>query len=158
MFVASWIQSNGPNGPAGPPNRGTSGKSSQRVKAVGTHSATRTIDRSTSRLESTESTQRFCPREVRKFFSGPPPPLATQNFLASDPAPTSTGPVLNSQTPQCYFFEMCRRFSYGNYTWKNTFGKRGGRVLVVSNRIPLPRLFFLFQLFFAAVFVYFNRF
>ena len=37
------------------------------------------------------------------------------------------------------FFEMCRRFSYGNYTWKNTFGKRGGGVLVVSNRIPLPR-------------------
>jgi hypothetical protein len=32
---------------------------------------------------------------------------------------------------------MCRRFSYGNYTWKNTFGKRV--VLVVSNRIPLPR-------------------
>jgi len=32
---------------------------------------------------------------------------------------------------------MCRRFSYGNYTWKNTFGKRGGGVLVVSNRIPL---------------------
>ena len=31
------------------------------------------------------------------------------------------------------------RFSYGNYTWKNTFGKRGGGVLVVSNRIPLPR-------------------
>ena len=32
------------------------------------------------------------------------------------------------------FFEMCRRFSYGNYTWKNTFEKRGGVVLVVSNR------------------------
>ena len=28
--------------------------------------------------------------------------------------------------------------SYGNYTWKNTFGKRVVGVLVVSNRIPLP--------------------
>jgi hypothetical protein len=32
---------------------------------------------------------------------------------------------------------MCRRFSYGNYTWKNTFGKRGGGVLVVSPHIFL---------------------
>ena len=42
------------------------------------------------------------------------------------------------------FFEMCRRFSYVNYTWKNTFGKRGGGVLVVSNRIPfsIPFLFY----------------
>jgi hypothetical protein len=38
------------------------------------------------------------------------------------------------------FFSRCvgglLEFSYGNYTWKNTFGKRGGGVLVVSNRTP----------------------
>jgi hypothetical protein len=35
------------------------------------------------------------------------------------------------------FFEMCRRFSYGNYTWKNTFGKteRGSVRPLGSTRI-----------------------
>ena len=118
----SWIQSNGPNGPAGPPNRGTSGKSSQESKSRRSSLSypNRRLE-STSRLESTESTQRFSPREVRKFFSGPHHPHSLhKTFWPQTPPPPSL--------PDRYF------------TVK-----------------PLNAIFY-FNWFFAAVFVYFNRF